>query len=125
MVGNYDRAGLVDLKLVEKDDGKYYLDATYEYENKYGIYKLNIPKIILPVYTQGLPDYVHTIHAGYYPEDLKVNLGFGELQVERDLKTDMTYRITEIQKKPRKMTLSEVEAALGYSVELVSEAKGD
>ena len=120
MVGNYDRAGLADLKLVE-EDGKYYLDATYEYENKHGIYELNIPRIVLPVYTTCLPDWeIDHSTTGLYPDYLKVNLGFGELNVERDMRSNMSHRISTIQTKPRKMTLSEIEAALGYSVELVS-----
>lgn len=120
MVGSHDRAGLVDLKLLEKGE-RYYLDATYEYENEYGIYELNIPKIILPICRVGLPDYARSTCPMGCPDDLTVDLGFGELSVERDLNTNIHYRIREIQKKTRKMTLSEVEAALGYSIELVSE----
>ena len=122
MVGKYDRAELKDLKLI-KENEKYYFDATYEYENKNGVYELNIPRIILPIVPDRMPSYHHDVSLGnIHPGTLEVDLGYlGYLQVERDMKTNMTHRITEIKKKPRKMTLAEVEKRLGHKIELVSE----
>ena len=120
MVGKYDTAKLKDIKLVN-DMNSYYLDVTYEYENEYGVYELNIPRIHLPISTHILPSCGINMSGCYGPNNMNVNLGFGELNLFKDLKTGITHKITEIKKKPRKMTLAEVEAALGHKVELVSE----
>ena len=119
MFGSCDKAELKDIKLVN-DGGSYFLDVMYEYENKYGVYELNIPRIHLPVCKSGLPNYIFRTYT-IGPDEATVDLGFGELNVLKDFKTGMLYKITEIEKKPRKMTLAEVEAALGHKVELVSE----
>ena len=119
MVGNYDKAELKNIKLVE-NGGSYFLDVTYEYENKYGIYKLNIPKIHLPIMTNRIPAYVFEMSPRSYQPYLTVDLGFGELDVMRDFETGFTHKITEIEKKTHKMTVAEIEAALGYKVEIVS-----
>ena len=119
MVLNYDRAELKDIELV--DDGcSYYLDVTYEYENKYGIYELHIPRVCLPLITDTLP--ACEIDIGYHENSqVLIDLGFGKLEALKDFKTNMTHKITEIKKKTQKMTLAEIEAALGYKIELVSE----
>lgn len=119
MVGNYDRAELKDIKLVE--DGKsYFLDVTYEYENKYGVYELNIPKVHLPIMTDQLPFYKRSCYSIVFDPEVTVDLGFGELDVLKDHKSGVTHKITEIKKKTQKMTVAEIEAALGYKVEIVS-----
>lgn len=119
MVGNYDRAELKDIKLVE--DGKsYFMDVTYEYENKYGVYELHIPKVHLPIMTDRLPSYIRSCYSVIFDPEVSIDLGFGELHVLKDNKTGMTYKITEIEKKTHKMTVAEIEAALGYKVEIVS-----
>ena len=118
MVGNYERAELKDIKLVKKHN-TYVLDVTYEYENKYGVYELNIPCVHLPLMTNRLPAY--TFDMGLYnDQQLEIDLGFGELDVLKEYKTGMTHTIKEIKKKTQKMTVAEIEAALGYKVEIVS-----
>ena len=118
MVGKYERARFVDLKLEEKGDA-YFLNATYEYENEYGIYELNIPHLILPIRRHDLP--IHNVRIGYCENEDMFNLGFGELLALKDFKTGGTYQVKEIKKKTRKMTLTEIEKQLGYKIELVSE----
>ena len=120
MFKNYDKAELKNIELV-KDGGSYYLDVTYNYENKYGLYELNIPRILLPICKNMLPDYRIDMPRYYDHSIMTVDFGFGDLEVLRDFKTGMTHKITEIQKKTHKMTLAEVEEALGYKVELISE----
>lgn len=119
MVGRYDKANLKDIKLVEKG-GSYFLDVTYEYEDKDGIYELNIPCLHLPIYTNMIPPYRIDVRM-VGPDDLTVDLGFGDLKVLVDFETDTRYTIKEIKKKTRKMTLAEIEAKLGHKIELVSE----
>lgn len=122
MVENYDRAELKKVELVNEDNS-YYLDVTYEYENKYGIYELNIPRILLPMCKNMLPGCIVDMPRYYGPNKMFVDLGFGEFEVLKDTETGMTHRITEIEKKqkPRKMTLAEIEKVLGHTVELISE----
>lgn len=118
----YDEAELKEVKLVE-EDGSYFLDVTYEYENKHGVYKLNVPKIHLPIVTNMLPTYSSYMSRDYFitPQESTIDLGFGDLYMLKDFETGMTHKITQVKKKPRKMTVAEIEAALGYSVEIVSE----
>lgn len=119
MVGNYDRAVLKDIKLVKKHN-TYVLDVTYEYENKYGVYELNIPCVYLPIMTDRLPTYKHSCYSVVFDPEVTIDLGFGELDVLKDHKSGMTHKITEVEKKTHKMTVAEIEAALGYKVEIVS-----
>ena len=119
MIRNYDNAELKKVELVE-DGCSYYLDVTYEYENKYGIYELNIPRILLPICKNKLPD-CNFIGCDIESNGINVDFGFGDLEVVRDFGTGMTHKITEIKKKPRKMTLADIEKVLGYEVELISE----
>lgn len=116
---SYDKAKLKDLKLEKNDYGVYFLNATYEYENKSGIYELNIPHIELPVHPNKLPDFDISLCFG--GSETRVDLGFGMLQAVLDRKSDKTYTIKEIKKKTQKMTLSEIEAKLGHKIELISE----
>lgn len=119
MVGNCENEKLKDIKLV-KEGGSYYLDATYEYENEHGVYELNIPKIHLPIMTDRLSFYCRSGYSYSLCPDTRIDLGFGELAALRDFETGMTHKITEIKKKTQKMTVAEIEAALGYKVEIVS-----
>ena len=122
MVGSYDKAKLKDLKLEGGKGGGYFLNATYEYENKYGVYELNIPHIQLPIYAiNRLPDWGMVLSNYPHESGLRIDMGYGEVEVLKDHKTGMTHTIKEIKKKTQKMTLSEIEAKLGHKIELISE----
>lgn len=112
---------LKNIKLI-KEDGNYYLDVTYHYENEKGIYKFNMPRVLLP-----FPKYcIPFINRGMMESE-------AELVLNRDLRLPIRefndgnnfYFLKEvpIRLKPRKITVAEIEKELGYKIEIVSEEK--
>ena len=110
---------LKSIKLI-KEDGNYYLDVTYHYENEKGIYKVNIPRVLLP-----FPKYcIPFINRGMIESE-------PELVLDRDLRFPIrefndgnnSYFLKEvpIRLKTRKITVAEIEKELGYKIEIVSE----
>ena len=110
---------LKSVKLI-KEDGNYYLDVTYHYENEKGIYKVNIPRVLLP-----FPKYcIPFINRGIIESE-------SELVLNRDLRLPIRefndgnnfYFLKEvpIRLKTRKITVAEIEKELGYKIEIVSE----
>ena len=114
---------LKSIKLI-KEDGNYYLDVTYHYENEKGIYKVNIPRVLLP-----FPKYcIPFINRGIMESEPEP-----ELVLNRDLRLPIRefndgnnfYFLKEvpIRLKTRKITVAEIEKELGYKIEIVSEEK--
>ena len=110
---------LKSIKLI-KEDGNYYLDVTYHYENEKGIYKFNMPRVL-----SRFPKYGIQV----------INRGIMESEPEPELDRDVRLPIREfndgnnsyfwkevpIRLKPRKITVAELEKELGYKIEIVSE----
>ena len=101
-----------------KENEDWYLSIEYTYENDTGKRRVYVPKAHLPTYG---PVIVSDRDGSY------IDIGFGELRMYRGCeetdKTDDTYvyKIDQLSTKTHKMTLKEIEAKLGYSIELVSE----
>lgn len=108
---------LKDVKLNKLDGRGYFLDVTFKYENNTGVYEMNIPWVKLPIKHDALPTFMMYMNDG--DDEHYIDLGFGILPALFDPDTKMTHCITKIKDKPRKMTLSEIEKALGYEIELV------
>ena len=119
MIGKCDKTKLKHIELVDENNS-YFLDVTYEYENKYGVYELNIPRIHLPICRTMIPNY-KVDYDITYNNVMSVDFGFGYLDAISAPGTKFTHKITQIKKKPQKMTLAEIEAKLGHKIELVSE----
>lgn len=120
----YDKAILKDVETrYDVTNGKVYLNVTYEYENSNGKYELNIPKIELPLNCTGLPVITKdtTLNITGHT-DTFVNFGIAKL-AKLAIKPvgGMNFTIKEIEKKTKKMTVAEIEQALGYKIEVVVE----
>ena len=112
---------LKSIKLI-KEDGIYYLDVTYHYENEKGIYKFNMPRVLLP-----FPKYcIPIINRGIMDSEPEP-----ELVLDRDVRLPIRefndgnnfyfWKEVPIRLKPRKITVAELEKELGYKIEIVSE----
>lgn len=120
------RERLVDVQLVE-EDRSFYLDVKYEYENENGIYEVRYPRVLLTFCSNALPAIDRSWNS--YEKLLHANFGFGNLLVSEyhdpDRNADYNYIVNTIKEKTHKMTVAEIEAKLGYKIEIVSEKEED
>lgn len=112
-----------DLQLYKEDD-KYYLSALFSHEDKNGYYELSVPKIVLPIseccaVNQTIDSYDYRCATRH---TVSANLGFGELSVKPFDDDGNFFKLTCLEEKRYKMTLSEIEKALGYKIELQEES---
>lgn len=126
---HFDNINLKDLKLykehcvnniTEKEYDSYYLSAVYEYENNFVVSEITIPHIALPLNVITGFDTDYTAYS--FGDDVEYTLhmpGNHTLPVYRTDK-GVYYEEKIIKEKRQKMTLEEVEDALGYKIELVS-----
>ena len=108
-------------------DGSRYLKLVYEYEDGYGIHELTIPQVEFP--------FGNCLNLTYICENnpalqrLSIRLcTVGDLTnvYLYDTKSDdglVYYTDKIIKRKPKKMTIEEIERELGYKVEIVSSRK--
>ena len=119
---------LKDLKLhkvhhasnnTKSGSNSYYLSAIYEYENNFVVSEITIPHIALPLNVITGFDTDYTAYS--FSDDVEYTLhmpGNHTLPVYRTDK-GVYYEEKIIKEKRLKMTLEEVENALGYKIELV------
>lgn len=110
---------------VYKEDGEFFLSATYHGEDLHEEYEINIPKIALPIRPHELNlDYhdadclMDRICSPCYLETTIDYPGYGTLRAMSSKGKHFTKTI--IKNKKRKMTVAEIEKALGYKVEIIS-----
>ena len=109
-------------------DGSRYLKLVYEYEDSYGIHELTIPQVEFPFGNRlGLTCNICENNPG-------LRRIFIHLCTEGDVANVYLYDTKSydglvyytdkiIKRKPKKMTLEEIERELGYKVEIVSSRK--
>ena len=108
-------------------DGSRYLKLVYEYEDGYGIHELTIPQVEFP--------FGNRLNLTYICEN---NPALQRLSIRLCTVGDLTnvylydtksndglvyYTDKIIKRKPKKMTIEEIERELGYKVEIVSSRK--
>ena len=108
-------------------DGSRYLKLVYEYEDSYGIHELTIPQVEFPFGNRLNLIYIH-----------ENNPALRRLSIRLCTEGDVTsvylydtksydglvyYTDKIIKRKPKKMTIEEIERELGYKVEIVSSRK--
>lgn len=102
----------------------YYLKAEYLIEEEYRTVKLTIPKIYLPINEENLVININhgCCYDSYIQPETTVDLGFGELHLDKVKDQDVTYyyKYEVIDERAEKMTLEEIEKKLGHKIELVS-----
>ena len=108
-------------------DGSRYLKLVYEYEDGYGIHELTIPQVVFPFGNRlGL-----TYICKNNPElqRLAIRLctvgDFADVHLYDTKSNDgLVYYVDKIiKRKPKKMTIEEIEQKLGYKIEIVSSKK--
>lgn len=115
----------------DKKSNEYYLSAEYYAEDDKGIYKIEIPHIVLNVRTDRLPGVTEflcdpPVAVSYAPpmRVREVDLGFGGLRLgtaKHSAFGERYYTITTIKEKTQELTLEEIEKRLGHKVKIVSE----
>ena len=108
-------------------DGSRYLKLVYEYEDSYGIHELTIPQVEFPFGNR--LNLIHIYENNPALRRLSIRLcteGDVTSVYLYDTKSDdgLVYYVDKIiKRKPKKMTIEEIERELGYEVEIVSSRK--
>ena len=117
---------LKDAQIYIQDDTRY-LKLVYEYEDSYGIHELAIPQVEFPFGNR--LNLIHIYENNPALQRLSVRLcteGDVVSVYLYDTKSDdglVYYTDKIIKRKPKKMTIEEIEQKLGYKVEIVSSKK--
>ena len=98
----------------------YYLSAVYEYENNFVVSEITIPHIALPLNVITGFDTDYTAYS--FSDDVEYTLHMPGNHTLTVYRTDkgVYYEEKIIKEKRQKMTMEEVEKALGYKIEVVS-----
>lgn len=117
---------LKDAQIYIQDDTRY-LKLVYEYEDNYGIHELTIPQVEFPFGNRlGL-----TYICENNPELQRLSIRLctegdvANVYLHNSKSYDGLVYYTDkiIKRKPKKMTLEEIEQKLGYKVEIISSRK--
>lgn len=108
-------------------DGSRYLKLVYEYEDSYGIHELTIPQVEFPFGNRLNLIYIHENN----PELQRLSIHLctegdvASVYLHNSKSYDGLVYYTDkiIKRKPKKMTIEEIERELGYKVEIVSSRK--
>ena len=110
-------------------DGSRYLKLVYEYEDSYGIHELTIPQVEFPFGNRLNLIYIHENNPALRRLSIRLCTEGDVTSVYLyDTKSDdglVYYTDKIIKRKPKKMTIEEIEQKLGYKVEIVSSRKGE
>ena len=110
-------------------DGSRYLKLVYEYEDSYGIHELTIPQVEFPFGNRLNLIYIHENNPALRRLSIRLCTDGDVTNVYlHDTKSDdglVYYTDKIIKRKPKKMTIEEIEQKLGYKVEIVSSRKGE
>lgn len=109
------------------EDGGVYLCLVYDITDKDGSRTITVPKAKLPIRTtEHMINTMHVAHLHdstrvlYEPEISYIGLYSDHMLLEEDSQGHTYYVKDNAVKKPTKMTMEELEKALGYKVEIVS-----
>ena len=116
-----------------KEDGRWYLNLIYKYENENGKHTVVIPKASLPFNQQCLPVIrLSPSYNEYLLERPYIDCGDSimlykstcDLAIERGVKEPAYYFDIITEYATKEMTLDEIEEKLGYKVKIVNNKKG-
>ena len=108
-------------------DGSRYLKLVYEYEDGYGIHELTIPQVEFPFGNR--LDLTYICENNPALQRLSIHLctegDVANVYLHNSKSYDGLVYYTDkiIKRKPKKMTIEEIERELGYKVEIVSSRK--
>lgn len=96
----------------------YCLSLTYIKTNQFGKWKINYPKVALPILKHGLPNVLPEMNGWF------IDIGLPEsLPLLPDGPFEAVYTVEQLEEYVQEMTLEEVEKKLGHKVKLVTEEK--
>ena len=116
-----------------KEDGRWYLNLIYKYEDGIGKHTVVIPKASLPFNQQRLPIIRSSpSYNEYFLERPYIDCGDSimlykstcDLAIERGVKEPAYYFDIITEYATKEMTLDEIEEKLGYKVKIVNNKKG-
>ena len=108
-------------------DGSRYLKLVYEYEDSYGIHELTIPQVEFPFGNR--LNLTHIYENNPALRRVSIHLctegDVANVYLHNSKSYDGLVYYTDkiIKRKPKKMTIEEIERELGYKVEIVSSRK--
>ena len=108
-------------------DGSRYLKLVYEYEDSYGIHELIIPQVEFPFGNRLNLIYIHENNPALQRLSIRLctegDVANVYLHNSKSYDGLVYYTDKIIKRKPKKMTIEEIERELGYKVEIVSSRK--
>lgn len=116
-----------------KEDGRWYLNLIYKYENENGKHTVVIPKASIPFNQQCLPviksfpSYNECLSECPYidcGDSMMLYKSTCDLAIERGVKEPAYYFNIITEYATKEMTLDEIEKELGYKVKIVNKKKG-
>ena len=117
---------LKNAQIYIQDDTRY-LKLVYEYEDSYGIHELTIPQVEFPFGNRLNLIYIHENNPALRRPSIRLCTEGDVTSVYLyDTKSDdgLVYYVDKIiKRKPKKMTIEEIEQKLGYKIEIVSNKK--
>lgn len=127
IMGNLkNKCFLKDAQIYIQDDTRY-LKLVYEYEDSYGIHELTIPQVEFPFGNRLGLTYICENNPELQRLAIRLcTVGDFSNVYLYDTKTYdglVYYTDKIIKRKPKKMTLEEIEQKLGYKIEIVSSKK--
>ena len=108
-------------------DGSRYLKLVYEYEHSYGIHELTIPQVEFPFGNRLNLIYIHENNPALQRLSIRLctegDVTSVYLHNSKSYDGLVYYTDKIIKRKPKKMTIEEIEQKLGYKIEIVSSKK--
>ena len=108
-------------------DGSRYLKLVYEYEDSHGIHELTIPQVEFPFGNRLNLIYTHENNPALQRLSIRLctegDITNVYLHDSKSYDGLVYYTDKIIKRKPKKMTIEEIERELGYKVEIVSSRK--
>lgn len=117
---------LKDAQIYIQDDTRY-LKLVYEYEDSYGIHELTIPQVEFPFGNRLGLKYICENNPALQRLSVRLctegDVANVYLHDSKSYDGLVYYTDKIIKRKPKKMTIEEIEQKLGYKVEIVSSKK--
>lgn len=119
MFENYYNVKLKKLDVHEDKDNELYLSLIYKAENDLGVFEITIPKILLKIKTNFLPE-LKSVLFNTNLDNIAVVSSNMEYLLGKD-KDDSIYTVKKVKDKIHEMTISEIENKLGYKIKIVND----
>lgn len=123
MFSNYESVELKDYEVkVDEKNKKLFLKLVYVAENKYGVFEITIPKVLLDISTKHVPKIISRSSSGYVclPSNSMLSTGKMVYFLDND-KDNNVCTVKKVEDKIHEMTISEIENKLGYKIKIIND----